>query len=1176
MTTRSWGLESLANAAIGAFRGEARTAALAHGGFVVAWYESQDGGNAIRAQEFNALGFAISGELTIAGGTTGLPVGNPAVAGVAGGGYVVTWTDAVGAINSQAVAEGVQGPVQVVAAGGAAQTNIVMAPMGTGTAVAWSRGLSVKLRLLDSSGTGPTIDIAGPAGAPALAVAPNLARVAVAWPDQTGLRVQLRDATGAAVGGTATVVVPTFGAAFSAQVVWLSTTTFAVAWEQDGPGDAGTDIHMRLFATNGSATPVPLTDPFIANATRAGDQEAPRLVALPGGGMVLAWHTNGDDGSAVWLQAFDAGGIRIGGEYMVSAYGETGAAPAITALRDGRVAVAWRGAEDGALPLESDIHVQIIDPRQGIVTGSAGNDELFGNDAVADELRGQDGDDVLQGLRGDDRLYGGNGNDRLEGGRGEDLLVGGNGNDILDGGAGADDLYGGRGDDLFVLDSADDQVFEAFAQGSDTIRTAAFSINLATFQNIENATLIGGAALSATGTNEANVLDGASNGGANLLIGLAGNDTYIVGLGDSVQETLSGGTDTVQASLTINLSSYANVENIRLTGTPDHSAIGSSGANVIDGSTSTGSNQLAGLGGNDTYILGAGDTIVEASGAGTDTATSELITVDLALFANVENLTLTGALKLAGFGDGGANVLNGAQNSAGNVLTGRGGNDSYVLGDGDTIVELAGEGTDTATSSTTSINLTAFAHVENVTLLGGLPLNAVGSLGANVLDSAGNGAKNILSGLAGNDIYVIGAGDVIVEEVGGGTDMGQSALVSLDLQQFGNVENATLLGTLALSATGTNLDNVLNGAPNSAANVLIGLGGNDTYGVGAGDTVVEAAGGGIDTISSSTINIDLLANPNVENANLTGSAALTATGNALDNTLNGAANTGANTLFGLGGDDLYIVGAGDIVVEAGGGNDTVQSALVSLNLASYGQVENIVLTGTLALTATGDAGANRIDGAQNSAANVLSGGAGDDTYVVGAGDVVVEVAGQGSDRVLARASYILPAAVSVETIEANAGGTGLILTGNALPQTILGGAGGDALSGGGASGGGIDILVGNGGLDILKGTAGSIDRMRFLLPSDSAVGANRDVIQAFNPAEGDRIDLAAIDANTGVGGDQAFTFIGKNTFTGAGGELRYIVSGLDSTIQGAINGSTVAFEIRVQGTTSLAAGDFLL
>jgi Ca2+-binding RTX toxin-like protein len=174
--------------------------------------------------------------------------------------------------------------------------------------------------------------------------------------------------------------------------------------------------------------------------------------------------------------------------------------------------------------------------------------------------------------------------------------------------------------------------------------------------------------------------------------------------------------------------------------------------------------------------------------------------------------------------------------------------------------------------------------------------------------------------------------------------------------------------------------------------------------------------------------------------------------------------------------------------------------------------------------------------------------------------------------VLARANFVLPAAVSVETIEANAGSTGLVLTGNALAQTILGGACNDTLTGGG----GGDVLIGNGGQDVIKGTNGSIDRMRFLLPSDSAVGATRDVIQAFNPAEGDRIDLATIDANLGVAGNQAFTFIGKSTFTGAGSQLRYFVSGSDSIIQGAISGTTVAFEIRVQGTTSLAAGDFML
>jgi Ca2+-binding RTX toxin-like protein len=313
--------------------------------------------------------------------------------------------------------------------------------------------------------------------------------------------------------------------------------------------------------------------------------------------------------------------------------------------------------------------------------------------------------------------------------------------------------------------------------------------------------------------------------------------------------------------------------------------------------------------------------------------------------------------------------------------------------------------------------------------------------------------------------------------------------------------------------------------------------------------------------------------PAVENATLTGSAPLTAGGNALDNILNGASNTAANVLTGFGGDDTYIVGTGDTVVEAGpGGTDTVQSGLISLNLSAFPNVENIVLTGGLALSAVGSVGANRIDGAQNTSVNTLNGGAGDDTYIVGSGDVVVEVAGNGNDRVLARASFTLGAGVSVETIQADAGTTGLTLTGNLLAQAIIGGAGGDTLIGGG----GGDILIGGAGTDVLRGTAGSQDIFRFLLPGDSGVGALRDVIQTFSAADLDRIDLSAIDANPTLFGDQAFTFRGTGAFTGAAGELRFFVSGGDSFIQGTIAGATATFEIRVQGVTSLVAGNFNL
>ena len=61
----------------------------------------------------------------------------------------------------------------------------------------------------------------------------------------------------------------------------------------------------------------------------------------------------------------------------------------------------------------------------------------------------------------------------------------------------------------------------------------------------------------------------------------------------------------------------------------------------------------------------------------------------------------------------------------------------------------------------------------------------------------------------------------------------------------------------------------------------------------------------------------------------------------------------------------------------------------------------------------------------------LSGGAGNDTYLVdNAADKVFEAVGGGTDNVYASVNYALQAGQEVEALRANAGATGLILTGN--------------------------------------------------------------------------------------------------------------------------------------------------
>ncbi len=375
-----------------------------------------------------------------------------------------------------------------------------------------------------------------------------------------------------------------------------------------------------------------------------------------------------------------------------------------------------------------------------------------------------------------------------------------------------------------------------------------------------------------------------------------------------VTEVAGEGTDLVQSSVTYTLS--GNVENLTLTGTGAIKGTGNELDNVLTGNSGT--NVLTGGAGNDHYIVGTGDTTIEASGGGTDTVQSS---VTWTLASNVENLILTGTSAINGTGNSLANVLTG--NGAANVLTGGAGNDTYIVGAGDTTTEASGGGTDTVQAD---ITWTLATNLENLILTGTSAINGTGNSSANVI--TGNSADNTLNGGtgadtmiggAGNDAYTVdNTGDVITELAAEGIDLVNS---SVTCTLSANVENLTLTGTTAVNGTGNSQDNVLTG--NSAANVLTGGAGNDTYIVGTGDTTIEASGGGIDTVQSA---IAWTLAANVENLTLTGSSAINGTGNDADNVLTG--NTGVNTLTGgVGNDTLDGKAAADILI-GGAGNDT--------------------------------------------------------------------------------------------------------------------------------------------------------------------------------------------------------------------------------------------------------------
>jgi serralysin len=124
---------------------------------------------------------------------------------------------------------------------------------------------------------------------------------------------------------------------------------------------------------------------------------------------------------------------------------------------------------------------------------------------------------------------------------------------------------------------------------------------------------------------------------------------------------------------------------------------------------------------------------------------------------------------------------------------------------------------------------------------------------------------------------------------------------------------------------------------------------------------------------------------------------------------------------------------------------------------------------------------------------------------------------------------------------------------------------------------GDDLLeAGGGGSDRLFGGAGA-DTFRFVqLDASGASYAKADSIGDFSQAEGDRIDLSAMDAAVLTAGQQDFAFIGKAAFSGKAGELQTIVANGNTYVQGDLNGDKlIDFVIVLDGKMTLTADSFV-
>ena len=717
-------------------------------------------------------------------------------------------------------------------------------------------------------------------------------------------------------------------------------------------------------------------------------------------------------------------------------------------------------------------------------------------------------------------------------------ITGNSADNRLDGGAGEDTLIGGAGDDTYVVDNASDVVTEAAGEGSDNVE-ASIDHTLAT--SVENLTLTGGADLNGKGNELANTLTGNSGNnsldgqaGADTMIGGGGNDIYVVDdSGDKVTEVADQGTDTVQSSITYTLGDH--LENLTLTGntavngtgnTADNTLTGNGSANTLDGKA--GVDTMIGGGGNDIYVVdNAGDKVTEVADQGSDTVQSS---ITYTLGDHLENLTLTGTAAINGTGNDLANTING--NSANNrldggleadTMAGGAGDDTYVVDHiNDVVTEVASAGNDTIEASVT---YTLSANVEKLILTEGsgningtgndLVNTLTGNSGNNRLDG-GAGIDTMIGG-AGDDTYVVdNTGDVITEIANEGTDTVESS-ASYTIKD--NIENLILKeGSGSINGTGNGLDNNILG--NSGNNFLVGGLGNDTLN----------GGGGNDTASYTT-SANITATLGLNGAN--GSA----TGEGTDVLIN------IENLKGGSGNDDFKGNELANKLEGGGGNDTLN----------------------------GYAGNDTLDGGIG--ADSMTGGLGDDIYVVdNTGDVVVEVAGEGTDTVQSSITYILGENLENLTLTgSNAiNGTGNsannILTGNSSANRLDGGLGADTMAGGA----GDDIyVVDNSGDVVTEAASAGTDTIEASVSYTLSANVEKLILKERSgnidgTAKEDNNDNNTLIGNTGNnklsgggGNDSLIGGEGNDSLQGGAGNDTLVGSAGDDTLNGGTGNDTL-------------------
>jgi Ca2+-binding RTX toxin-like protein len=862
-----------------------------------------------------------------------------------------------------------------------------------------------------------------------------------------------------------------------------------------------------------------------------------------------------------------------------------------------------------------------------VVLGDTGNNTLdFSSTTLTDVVvDGDDGNDNITGNAQANTLRGGWGNDTLNGGGGNDIFLATSyvpGFDTYQGGDGLDTIKAQENNSIVGISgnfSAANSIEAITADGKTGVVILGDTAN--NTLDFSSTTLTDVVVDGADGNDNiiGNAQDNTLRGGwgNDTLNGGGGNDTflatsYIPGFdiyqgGDGI-DTIKAQENNSVVGISGNFGAANSIELITADGKTGVVILGDTANNTLDFSSTTLTDVVVdGADGNDNIIGNAQDNTLRG-GWGNDT-----------LNGGGGNDTFLATSYIPGFdiyqGGDGVDTIKAQENNSVVGISGNFGaanSIELITADGKTGVVILGDTANNTLdfSSTTLTDVVVDGADGNDNIIGNAQANTLrGGWGNDSLD--GGFGNDLLDGGVGNDTYIVDMiGDVINETSTVSTEI-DTVKSSVSYTLGANLENLILIGSIATTATGNQLDNVITG--NALNNTLTGGAGVDTFvltktsidtitdfatneklqvstsefggltanslsttqllvGAGATTAITTAQRFIFDTTDKSLyFDIDGLNGVSaIKIAVLNGLTALNSSNflvvndiitNVQANAIRGS--SGNDSISGTAGDDTFLVAyyEGFDIYNGGSGIDIIKALVndTSIGLAgdfgASNSIEEISADGKTGVTVLGDNSNNNlnftntiltnvvVNGADgndtiigNAQANIIRGGAGNDSLDGAAGDDTFLVSsyyegfdiyngGNGNDTIKALANYTnigltgdFGATNSIEEISADGktdvtvlgdnSNNSLNFTNTILTNVVVNGADGN------------DTIIGNAQANSIRGGTGN-DSLDGAAGDDTfLVSSYYEGFDTYNGGTGnDMIKALANYTNIGLTGD---------------------------------------------------------